>query len=193
MTDEGTVEFTAEEGEKKPPTPTSLNVIGWTFVSLGALMIVTSAMVVFVFSAIKNMDASMDSEVRALMDEALGDFGVTLDLTLDMLSHVHSLAVVNIILAVIIIFFAVQFLRLKPWARTALEAITWLAVVATVVYGTYWIKGWLSVTSAADAAASGHYGSFGVAVAAAAILVNLVPAAIIIRYLRGQVVRDALS
>lgn len=113
----------------------------------------------------------------ALMNLVFQNFGV--------------LVAVQCVIAVAALWAGIELLRLKAWARSAVEVLSWLGLLWTVGFGIYWVYMWVSMTGQAPADA----GSFQVMGAAMGIVVTLifaVPLAIMIRYLRSHEARQAM-
>jgi ABC-type methionine transport system permease subunit len=115
-----------------------------------------------------------------------------------MFDHFGAFALVQVVLAVGVIFSAVMFLRLKSWARASLEAMSWLILLFGVVFGVYWAIFWYGSFSAGPQskgaiAQSYLFRDFGVVMAAIITVMNSVPFAVLIWWLRKSTVREACS
>jgi hypothetical protein len=139
------------------PRPTCVTVIGWVWIVLGGMACVTSAL------ALPAMASSM----------APGDGGAVL---------FPAIAAVQLLIGAVGLISGIHFLKLKPWSRSVLEALTWVFVLLAA--GSSAIPLVLSVRGGAPMAA-------GEAVIIAVIaLTYVVPLGIMLRYLRGAKVRS---
>jgi hypothetical protein len=160
--------------------PGLVTAIGWIFVALALLMI---------------LSAAGGLAVRSMMDEAVRretlshPAGVPL-----LLRYFRLLCALQIVLAALLVVSAVQFLRLRAWARTVLEAAMWLGLTCVIGFGIFWVVNWLSMSG--GFAASGEppdaFTLFGAIMGSVVTLVFAVPCVIFIWLLRGAAVRQAM-
>lgn len=111
--------------------------------------------------------------------------------------HAFWPALGQLALAVLAVAAGIDFLRLRRWARSALEALCWLSIVYLGIGIVHWWRFW-------DAfAASGSVGGItvdlapyrtsGLIIGSACIAALAVPLGVMIRVLRGRTVREALA
>lgn len=106
--------------------PTCVTVIGWVWIVLGAMMCMSSAMgyaIWFGNPQLSSVPANANSP----------------DLFLKYFPFLFAL---QICLGILAISAGIQFLKLKAWARTALEAMTWLLLLYVVGFGIailFWV------------------------------------------------------
>ena len=114
-----------------------------------------------------------------------------------MFENFSVLLVVQCVVAVVAIWAGIDLLRLKAWARLAIEVLCWLAVLWTVGFGIYWIHMWISMTGqapiSAGPAGSHAFQVMGVVMDVVATLVFAIPLGIMIRYLRSREARSAFD
>jgi hypothetical protein len=84
----------------------------------------------------------------------------------------------------------VKFLKLQPWARAALEGLTWLFLTFIVGFGIFWISMWCSMPSRGSPPG---FTIVGVAMGIASLAFYGVPMGIVLKYLRGETVKDAMK
>jgi len=171
----------------KPPleygkTPTVVKVLAGIFIGLAAFGVLSSLL---------NLKAH--SIMVGMMKE--DGFGFFDEEDPFLFRHIKLFLVLQLLLSVFIIFAAYQFLKLKAWARTVLEVMSWLFIIFAVGFGIFWLV-LISSTAGDFPAGEGppsgfmslmHLGGFLV------ILFYLVPVAVLIYFLRSDKVRDAAS
>jgi hypothetical protein len=156
--------------------PTCVTVIGWAWIIQGALMCISAVMALFAF----NMMISQISAASPDANQNLPAF----------FRFFPLLAIIQICVAVFGIISGVNFLKLKPWSRNALEILTWLVLVFVVVFMLFWVGSWLSMTSSHAPIGFSIMGAvMGVVVSA----VYGVPLGIMLKFLRGDKVKMALK
>jgi len=105
--------------------------------------------------------------------------------------------IVQFLVALLAIVSGIYLLRLHPWARTAIEILSWLAFIYSVGFGIYWVYMWISMTgNMPQSAASENAKTFqimGTVMGIVVISIFSVPLGMMIRYLRGPVVRTAVT
>jgi hypothetical protein len=102
---------------------------------------------------------------------------------------------IQCIVALVGIWAGIDLLRLKGWARSAIEVLCWLGVVWTIGFAGYWVYMWISMTGEAPRGA-GPIGTFqlmGAIMGVFGMLIFAVPLGMMIRYLRGNQVREAIA
>jgi hypothetical protein len=107
------------------------------------------------------------------------------------------IAMMQVALAIFIIIASIQFLRLRRWARTALEVIAWLGLVYIVGFGIFWVVSWIGITSNIPvtegvSGPSPMFNIVGAVMGSVVALVWAVPLVVIIVFLRGKTIRGAL-
>ena len=112
--------------------------------------------------------------------------------------HFERIAMLQCAIAILVIIASIQFLRLRRWARTALEVIAWLGLVYVVGFGIFWVVSWIGITSnipSTDGAPgpSPLFGIFGAVMVSVVTLFWAAPLVVIIIFLRGKTIREALS
>lgn len=99
-------------------------------------------------------------------------------------------------LAAVAIVAGIQFLQLRPWARAALEILSWASLIYVVGFGLFWISTWSTMTkqfAQQDVPIDMEmFRTVGIAIAALITLAFAIPLGIMIKYLRGKVVRQAM-
>jgi hypothetical protein len=101
------------------------------------------------------------------------------------------------VVALISIWAGVSLLRLRAWAKTAIEGLSWLGLLYTVGFGVYWLYMWISMAGQMP----GDVGQIDLdmfrtmgAVLGVVVTVTLaIPLGIMIWYLRGKEVREAIT
>ncbi len=113
--------------------PTSVGVIGWTYLALGALMMLLGIVVLICVTLLRGAGTA---ESDYLIPAAIG----TLELDIpSLLQAVMPITWITIAIGAAIMWASGAFLRLRPWARAAVEAITWLGIIHNVWLGlVFW-------------------------------------------------------
>lgn len=94
------------------------------------------------------------------------------------------LALLQITIGVITFIASVQFYRFKPWARTALEIITWCLLLYIISLGAFTIYTWTIAFSFMDSGAL-----VGIITWSSAAVIFSLPPVFLIRALRGKRIR----
>lgn len=178
-------------GRTAAARPTSITVIGWMCVVFGLLGALGGVMTVLTTSV-------MSFPLAPPSPDELQGIPAPFRVVLQLFDYVRLLAAIQLALAVVLIAAGAAFLRLRAWARAAIEAMAWLAIAYHAAFGVYWA--W--AMSAMSALMSGAPDAppnfrpmlmimtgFGLVM----ILVFTIPIVAVIRVLRGPVVRQALA
>ncbi|MBN1255800.1 MAG: hypothetical protein JXA50_11050 [Deltaproteobacteria bacterium] len=178
-------------GSIQKKRPTAVTVIGWIFIAGAILMIFSGGMGFMAFSFMQHMGGEAAPPIP---EDAPFQFGVMEVI----FQHFGLIALVQIALAAFILIASIQFLRLRRWARTALEVIAWLGLVYFVGFGIFFVASWIAMTSNIpfSEGASGPSPMFGIFGAVMGFVVTLfwaVPLVVIIIFLRGKIIRGAVS
>ena len=160
--------------------PAAVTVIGWCAVVLGVLTILSGVMGLFV------------AGVLPALEEVPVDISIAFPPWL--FEHWTDLSIAQIVLAVVVVIAGVGFLQLRPWARTAIEVLTWLSGLATLAFCWFWVQ--LARSLAAQLPddpsfpfSAGLFITVGVVVVA----VCIVPLVVTIRVLRAPAIRAAMT
>lgn len=171
--------------------PTSVTVIGWIFIVVAVLMILGGAMGLVAFSFIHPSGGSTVPPMPK-------DVGRTFAVMSIVFQYFGLLASLQIVFAIFILIAGIQFLKLRAWARIALEIVSYLGLIYTVGFGTFWVVSWISVTSRFPVAEStvgppALFNIFGAVMGIVVIAVCVVPLIVIIKFLRGETIKEAVS
>jgi hypothetical protein len=170
--------------------PTAITVIAWIFIVGAILMIVSSSIGFLAFTVIKQRVGEMPPIAQVLphqfriMNIIYRNFGI--------------LALLQVTLAIFVLIASIQFLRLRKWARSALEIISWLGLVYVVGFSIFWVVSWIGITSGLPSALgspapSPLFSIFGAIIGACVAVAWSVPLVVIIMFLRGKMIREAVS
>ncbi len=112
--------------------------------------------------------------------------------------HFGALAVLQGVMAVMVLAAAVHFMRLRAWARTALEVMTWLFLFCLVAGGVVFVNSWIKMAAGMPPELTAPlspavFTLAGAALWGAFILVLLALAVFVLKALRGKEVREAVS
>jgi hypothetical protein len=170
--------------------PTAVTVIGWIFITNAILMILTGGMGFMAFSFIHRMAGDIPafpakfSQHMRVMQIIFQHFGI--------------LALSQIAFAIFMLIASIEFLKLRAWARNALEIISWIGLVYVVGFGIFWVTALLDVTSSMHVAEGSHnvqslFGIFGAVMGALVMAVWAVPLIIIIYFLHKKTLRETFA
>lgn len=153
--------------------PTCVTVIGWAWIIIGGLMFFSAIMALFSSVMIGQMSQA-NSEVQQDMPVIFRFFPL--------------LAIIQIGLAIIGLVSGINFLKLKAWSRNSLEILTWILLLFMAGFGIFWEYGWLSMST-------GHgpkgFDIMGAVMGVVIIGIYGVPLGIMVKYLRGDKVKNA--
>ena len=168
--------------------PTGITITAWLWIVVGALMLFSAVMGGFAYSMMQQagkpgMPGGGFPPEFAMMNLLFRNFGAVL--------------AVQCAVALIAIWAGIDLLRLKAWARSAIEALSWVGVIWTLGFGIYWAYMWISMTGQMpkDAAPPGMdtFQVMGAVMGVVAMLMFAVPLVLMIRYLRGSEARGAIT
>ena len=150
--------------------PTCITVIGWLWIIIGIYMAVGGLMIsLFYYSSFRPAMSTGSSEVPLFIK--LFPLIIVIQVNVGALAFVAGR----------------NFLKLRPWARTTLEVLSWLGLTYVIGVLIIWIYQWLSINS------ESNMGIVGCLMAVFITGVFSVPLIIIIRTLRGNVVKTAIE
>lgn len=156
--------------------PMSATVIGWLAIIVAVLLLIAGGRGLFAFSA--------------LTPPPVDPYSTEQPVTAATLFFKHGLQpILQVIFSVYLLVAATQFLQLRRWARSALEVACWLGMGGILADQVVELLGWISRGS--DQA--GSYYIVGVVSAILMLAIWIVPVAVVIRFLRGRVIRKAVS
>lgn len=163
--------------------PSSVTVIAWSWIVSGVLMVLAAVLTWAAQGAMQQMMGAANTAMPPGLAPAL------------MLSGNAALsAAVQLILGLVAIVAGAAFLRLAPWARAALEGLSWLALLYVVGFGISWTYTWFTMTAPLRGQGNlqSDFATLGLVVGAVIIAILAIPIVAMIKSLRGRVVREAL-
>jgi lysylphosphatidylglycerol synthetase-like protein (DUF2156 family) len=167
--------------------PTAVSVIAWTWIITGGFAVFSGIMSLLMFAAMPTLQSELSHAPG--MSQGVG-------LMTSMFRYFGWLVAVQLVLAAVAIVAGIQFLRLRSWARAALEILSWVSLIYVVGFGLFWLSTWSTMTgqfSQQDVQFdTGTLRIVGLAVGAVITLAFAIPLGIMIKYLRGKVVREAM-
>lgn len=155
--------------------PTCVSVIGWVWIILGSLMILSSILALLSWNMIGE-NATADPEFQQNMPSIMIYFSY--------------IAMAQLLVAIIGLVSGINFLKLKSWSRIVLEILTLLFILFVVGFGIYWEFGWLTMTSG-----NGPKGFNVMGAVMGVVIIGIygVPLGIMLKYLRGDRVKNAMT
>ena len=167
--------------------PTSVSVIAWTWIVTGGFAVFSGIMSLLMLGAMPALQSELPHTPGMPQD-----FG----LITSMFPYFGWLVLTQLVLAAVAIVAGIQFLQLRSWARAALEILSWISLIYVVGFGLFWISTWSTITGGfAQEGAPFDMETLRVAGLAVAIFITLafaIPLGIMIKYLRGKVIREAM-
>lgn len=168
--------------------PTSVTVIGWIFIVTAILIIFSGVMGFMAFSFIEQMKQEGMPQIPEGMPMPFKAMSV-------IFKYFGILALLQIVFAVFVLIAGVQFLRLKAWARTALEIVSWLSLFYIIGFGIFWVASWISMTPGLSSVKGAPPAMFKIIGAGMGIMVMAVFAiliSVIIKFLRGAEIKKTV-
>jgi hypothetical protein len=170
--------------------PTAITVIGWIFLVSSILMILSGGLGFIAFSFMNQMA----EEMPPIPEELLNQFQILRII----FQNFGIIALLQVALAIFVLMASIHFLKLRKWARNAVEIVAWLGLLYVVGFGIFWVVSWITITSniPVSEAPSGPPPMFNIIGAIMGCVVTVVwavPLIIIIIFLRGKTIKDAVS
>jgi hypothetical protein len=166
--------------------PTGVSIVAWLWIGNGALMLFSGVMGGFAYFMMQRMTP----------DFVLPHAPPGMSLMTFVFEHFGALLVVQFMVAILAILAGIHLLRLRPWARTAIEILSWLGMIYLVVFGISWIQGMAGVAEHVPAGAASPSAEMlqllGTVIGVVMTAIFAVPLAIMIWYLRKPGVRAAI-
>ena len=161
--------------------PRAVTIIAYVWIGLGLLAAVTGgAIVLDEYSC----PVQTNRDLPAQTSEQAAD---VFDLTF---RHFDVLGCVQVLLGILMVGAGVGLFGLRPWARTALEVISWAGLVFSVVFGVYFV---VNLLSGLWREGEAILAVFGVVSGVAGTALWVVLLVVMIRFLRSSNVRSACS
>ncbi len=154
--------------------PTCITVIGWVWIILGGLMFLSAIMGLFSSIMISQMS---QSDPEAFKQTPL------------FFKFFPLIAIGQMGVAFLGFVSGINFLRLKIWARTVLEVLTWILTLFIFGFMIFWIFNWISMS---PGGAPKGFSIMGAVMGVVFTGVYGVPLLIMLKYLRGTKVKKAL-
>lgn len=166
--------------------PPGIKLVAWLWIVAGLLAVSGSLSGLMMAGSLRGL-------LPALPKGAPRELGVALAL----IDHYDLLAFVQLVVAVLSIAAGVGFLALRAWARTTIEALSWLSLGEVAALGILWFVAWGSLTDRPPMEEGGidlrAFHMAGLVAGTMLVLALAVPLLLLIRYLRGPAVRDAIA
>jgi len=171
--------------------PASVSVVGWVFILVAGFMLLTGGASL---AAALLVERAGGGAYPAAFEGAPAMFHVAVSF----IAHFGALAALEVVAAVAVFVAAVKFMKLRAWARTALEAFTWLSVFFLVAAGIVLVNSWMKMASGMPPALTAPlspraFTVLGAALWGAFIMALIVCAGFVLSALRAREVREAVS
>jgi hypothetical protein len=115
--------------------PAVVTVVGWAFVLVSLLMLLSGGMGLAALLLVEGAS-------RAGLPEAFEGAPAMFYVTVVFLRHFGALAALQVVVAALVLFCAAKFMRLRAWARSALELFTWLSLLGLLAFGLLVVRSW---------------------------------------------------
>ena len=160
--------------------PTAITVIGWLTVGVGAASVLSALGALLVTSAMPPF---------APEPETSGIYFPSWPF-----EHMVALSICQIVVAAIAVISGAGLLRLRAWARAAVEALAWASLVGLVVFGVVWLRTATSMTAHIPKdSGMPNFGPLFVAGGVVTMIMFVIPTLVVIRALRSAPVRAAVQ
>lgn len=166
--------------------PTAITIIGWVSIVGGALMGLSGLMGLLAYSAMQQMSGGKQPVIPDNLSPSFKMAGW-------MFQHFELLSYSQVGIAFLVMVAGVYFLKLREWARMILEIMSWLGLIYTIGFAMLWIPSWIAMTTGSQAQAPAAFGIVGAIMGILVLAVFAVPLVLMIKYLRGPVVREAVQ
>jgi hypothetical protein len=170
--------------------PAIVTGIAWTFIASAVLMLLSGLLSLGVAGTARTMMQQMMAQNPGVTEQLPWQFRIMFGLV----EYFTLLTWIQIALSIVALAAGIELLRCRAWARAALEGLTWLALVATLVVGALWLWGWLSLGPMMPAGMPLTPGLriAGAVMVALIVAVAAAPLVFVIRALRRPVVFAAM-
>ena len=169
-----------------PLRPRSVTVIGWLWLIVGVLVLCRTVVNMVVWKFLR-------PDLLAVL-ESFGEVPERQQRLLRLLlDHLTTIQAYEAIFSAAVILIALRFLRLRPWARAAMEAVCWIVLVFVGLFGVFWV--WLcgGVAAASPSPSARSLETIGLPLGLAVCLAAAVGLAVTIARLRSSRVRGAFG
>jgi hypothetical protein len=182
----------------------SVTVIGWIFIAVAALGILSGLMTLLMYASMKQIEGfefppsredmlgPATSEMPPVLVAVFGAVPV-------FFRYFDAMIIFQILFAIFTLIAGIQFLKLQAWARAALEFISWWGLVGLICFYAFWLAVWISVGRMMSAIPMAEGGPppfflvFGGIAATLTLLFWAIPHIVVIKFLRGRTIREATS
>ena len=151
--------------------PTCITVIGWAWIVIGGLMAISALLALIGFVMMPN-DALNDPNIPGIF------------------KYFPILIFFQIAFSILGLYSGINFLKLRKWTRITLEIQTWILLLFTSCFMVYWIYSWVGISSNAG---DMSFRIIGAVMGLVMSAIYIVPLIIMLRYLRGDKVKDAFT
>ncbi|MCL2297975.1 MAG: hypothetical protein FWC35_06925 [Proteobacteria bacterium] len=169
-------------------SPVLLRIIAWLSIAMGSLMVLGASMGLLIFASMPPMPEDMTPPE---------DMGFLLEaMVFGMFRYFGLFAAAQLVAAAIMIWAGIDLLRLRAWARMAVEVFCWLGLVSLVLFSVLWIGTWFTAFSEVPDTPDFNLGAMrymGIAMFITTTAVFAVPLVLALRYLRGSEARAAVT
>lgn len=168
-------------------TPVSVSLVAYGFIGLGMIGVISSGLSFFTVPLMK----------KILIDIAAGYDQPLLDLTpaLNVMRYAPLTAVGSIILGLFTIYVSAQFIRLRSWARLALEVFSWTGLVLSILIAVLFVYAFINLDPMLvlfDDPVFARMLRTMIVLCTAIAIFFIVPNFLLVVYLRSKKVRQAM-
>lgn len=168
--------------------PAGITAIAWLWIVGGILLLVGALLTWALLSMIGSMTPLSTFPGKVPADSEFMNL---------LLRNVGVFVLVQVAIGVASIYAGAQLLKLRAWARTAVEVLTWVSLVYVLVNGALFLYMWDSIAAwmppevvLIDPA---QLRMLGLIVGVVVTVAFAIPLGFTIKYLRGPVVRQAIA
>ena len=113
--------------------PISITVISWFWIIVGIIMAVSALMGLLAFFSVHQMPGDKLSTLPGSRQFSFFQF---------LLDHFIALTFLQLSISIFSIIAAINFLRLRSWARTVIEILSWICLSFVFCFGFFWFFEW---------------------------------------------------
>ncbi len=168
--------------------PAGITTTAWLWIVMGGLMIFSGVLGGFAYTMMRDIVPPLPPSMNIPTGSSV---------MMSIFQHSRVVLFRQCIVAVAALGGGIALLRLKPWARTTIEALSWPALLNTTGFGILWIFMWISMSGQIPKGdVPTNSDTFQLTAAVAGVIINAafaVPLWIMIRYFHGGKVRSVIA
>ncbi len=171
--------------------PAAITIIGLSFLSPAILIILYGSVSIV---GLRWLQRAVNTDLYVPPEE----FPPVLTVIFNNSEAFQLVTILHIGLAVLLLAVAISFLRLKAWARLALEVVSWVGLFYTGLQAIVWPFIWSALFAGVKfpqptSSAIGLYGPFSLIAGIVLLAATIISMIVVIRHLRSTPIRNAMN